>query len=299
MRSTFVQELINEAQHNRNLILLTGDLGSNCLEPFADKFPDRFFNCGIAEQNMLAMAAGLAMEGKKVFVYSIGNFDTLRTLEQVRNDICYMNLDVNIIAVGAGFEYGQLGFSHHTTEDIACMRCLPNMTVFSPATVREMHGVMRNMFDSSSPCYVRLNKKGVGDFGSMSAKACQIIKGQRVAVLATGTIIEEALEAAKLLREKGINISVYSFPTIKPKAEKGLKEILKDNEYVFTLEEHSIIGGFGSSVAELLAESGIAVKFKMFGIEDRYLDVVGDRVFLRQMYKIDAKSLVKTILKAL
>ena len=299
MRNSFVQDLVRAAELDSNIVLLTGDLGSNCLEPFWEKFPDRFFNCGIAEQNMMLVAAGLAMEGKKVFIYSIGNFDSLRVLEMIRNDICYMNLDVNIISVGAGLEYGKLGFSHHSTEDIAAMRCMPNMSVFSPATAREMHGVTQKMLKTTGPCYVRLNKKSAGDFGSIAAAPSEILAGADIALVATGAMVTEAINAAKLLKDKKISVGVYSFPVVKPVFAKAILDISKKYKYIVTLEEHTVIGGFGSSVAEVLAQSNCSCGLKIIGINDEFAPLVGDRNHLREQYKMDAVSIAKTIVKLL
>lgn len=299
MRNSFIQDLVAEAEQNKNIVLLTGDLGNNCLELFWNRFPDRFFNCGIAEQNMMLLAAGLAMEGKKVFVYSIGNFNSLRVLEMIRNDLSYMNLDVNIISCGAGLEYGKLGFSHHSTEDISALRCLPNVSVFSPATVKEMRGVTRYMLDSTNPCFVRLNKKSTGDFGSQALRVSEIVKGEHAAILATGSIVTEAIEAAKMLYTNGVRVSVFSCPVIKPRADRAIKDIISKFNTIVTLEEHTVVGGFGSSVAELVAESGKGVRFKMLGIQDEYAPLVGDRGHLRKQYKMDAESVAKTIIKLL
>jgi len=299
MRNSFVCDLVLAARENPNIVLLTGDLGSNCLEPFIKEFPDRYFNCGIAEQNMMLIASGLALEGKKVFIYSIGNFDSLRVLEMIRNNISYMNLDVNIISVGAGLEYGKLGFSHHSTEDISCMKALPNICVFNPATQKEMRGVTKFMLSSSSPCYVRMNKKSAGEFGSTSLKVSNIMAGKDIAILATGAIVSEAIEAANILKQKGISASVFSCPVIKPRADKAIKEIISNFNAVITLEEHTVVGGFGSSVAEVVAESSKSVAFKMLGIMDEYAEFVGDRSHLRKEYKIDALSVAKAAIKLL
>ena len=299
MRNSFVCDLVLAARVNPNIVLLTGDLGSNCLEPFIEAFPDRYFNCGIAEQNMMLVASGLALEGKKVFIYSIGNFDSLRVLEMIRNNISYMNLDVNIISVGAGLEYGKLGFSHHSTEDITCLRSLPNMCVFNPATQKEMSGVTKFMMTSTNPCYVRMNKKSVGDFGSSALKVSNVVVGSDIAILATGSIVTEAIEAANILKQKGINASVFSCPVIKPRADKAIKDIIANFDAIITLEEHTVVGGFGSSVAEVVAESGKGIAFKSIGIQDEYAEFVGDRSHLRKEYKMDALSVAKVAIKLL
>jgi len=298
MRNSVINALVERAKIDKNIVLLTGDLGQNCLEEFADKYPDRYFNVGIAEQNMMSMASGLAMEGKKVFVYSIGNFNTLRCLEQIRNDICYMNLDVNIISVGAGLEYGQLGFSHYATEDVACMRAMPNMMVFDPATVSEANCVVRAMLDTKTPCYIRLNKKGV-DLNVQAPNNLQpylIKEGKDIAIFSSGAILEEALKASIALQKEGINVAVYSCPAVKPIDQKELLKTLSEYKLVVTLEEHTQIGGLGGVFAELLSQTlGTKPLLKIMGIQDRISAPVGNREFMRKEHKIDAKAVVKTI----
>lgn len=297
MRDIFIEELVKEAESNKNIVLVSGDLGYGCLEKFSSRFPDRFFNLGIAEQNMLGVCAGLAMEGKKVFVYSIGNFNTLRCIEQIRNDVCYMNLDVNILSVGAGLEYGQLGFSHHATEDLSVMRAMPNMMVFSPSTDIEAKLVLKEMVKSSSPCYVRLNKKGVLIDKKPRSLAPYLVKdGERVAIFATGSILEEAIKASDMLERHGLRVAVYSFAKVKP---LKLSPELLGYDNIFTLEEQTIVGGFGSAVLEQLANLGGAPKVRLLGIEDKFSSLVGDRQYLREYFQIDAKSIAKTILKNL
>lgn len=300
MRKSIIHEITERAKIDKSIVLLTGDLGYGCIEEFSNLFPDRYFNAGIAEQNMMSMAAGLAIEGKKVFVYSIGNFDSLRCIEQIRNDVCYMNLDVNIIAVGAGVEYGQLGFSHHATEDIACMRSLPNMMVFDVATVSEAVNVAKVMLNTSSPIYLRLNKKGV-DVNVKAPASLQpylIKKGKDIAIFSTGAILSEALKASELLLKEGIDVAIYSCPAIKPLDSKSLMKKLSEYKEVFTLEEHTVLGGLGGVFAEVLAQNcGVKPNLTILGIRDCVSGLVGDRTFLRKEYKIDAVNIAKTIYK--
>lgn len=303
MRNTFLNEIVERAKVDKNIVMLTGDLGYGCLKSFAVACPDRYFNVGIAEQNMMSMAAGLALEGKKVFIYSIGNFNTLRCLEQIRNDVCYMGLDVNIISVGAGLEYGQLGFSHHSTEDISCMRAMPNMSVFDPATKSEAQNVAKYMLDTKGPCYIRLNKREIEiSHKSPTNLNPYIVKtgNSRVAILACGTVLAEAIRASEMLEVDGISSFVWSVPKIKPINDKVLIKNLCEFDYIFTVEEHTRLGGFGSMVAELLC----SVKGKkpiqtIIGIDDYVCSVVGDRNFLRKEYRIDAKGICGIIRKTL
>ena len=301
MRNSVVKTIIERARVDKNIVFLTGDLGYNCLEPFIEEFPDRFFNCGIAEQNMLALAAGLAFQGKKVFMYSIANFDTLRAIEQIRNNACYMNLDVNIIAVGAGLEYGQLGFSHQATEDVSCLRSLPNMSVFDPANVDEAIACTNKMLETTSPCYLRLNKKGVEIKTKVNAslQPYMVKKGEGVALLSSGVILGEALKASELLAKKGLNVAVYSCPAVKPINKKAFIKEMLNYQHIYTLEEQMVCGGFGSMVAETLASQKQKPVQDILGIQDFYEDTIGGRDYLRKEYKIDAESVAKHILKTL
>lgn len=301
MRNSVVQTIVDKAKTDESIVLLTGDLGSNCLEIFENAYPKRYFNCGIAEQNMLSMASGLAMEGKKVFIYSIGNFNTLRVLEQIRNDVSYMNLDVNIISVGAGMEYGQLGFSHYATEDIACMRTMPNFTVMNPATKYEAVECAKKMLATKTPCYLALNKKGVEVEDTKISGNPRLIKdGKGIAIFSSGAILKEALEVSSIFEKRGINMAVYSMPIVKPLDSKNILNILSKYDYVFTLEEQTVIGGLGSAFAEILAPvKGKKPPLHMFGLNDEYISTVGNRDYLRKEYKIDAKSIASKISKVL
>ncbi len=298
MRTTFIEVLTNAAKKDKNIVLLTGDLGFGAVEVFAKICPSQYINCGIAEMNMVGVAAGLASEGKKVFIYSIGNFVTERVLEQIRNSVCYMNLDVNILAVGAGLEYGQLGFSHHTTEDIACLRAMPNMSVYSPATVVECEACVKEMINSKTPAYIRLNKKGIGVFGNKNKAVPTLVKsGKDIAIFATGVIIEQALIAAEDMKSKGLDIAVYSFPKIKNFDAKILANEAKKYKKLITLEEHTVVGGFGSMMAEVLAGEDNSPKLKIMGIKDKFIKTVGDRKELLKQYEIDSTAVIKKILE--
>ena len=301
MRNSVIETIVNKAKKDNNIVFLTGDLGAGCLERFSDVFPDRYFNCGIAEQGMMGIASGLAMEGKKVFIYSIGNFDTLRVLEQIRNDVSYMNLDINIIAVGAGMEYGQLGFSHYATEDIACMRTMPNFIVLNPATKKEAIECAEIMLTKKEPCYLALNKKGVEINDSRAVGYPRLIKsGKDLAIFSSGAILKEALEVSSIFEKYGINMAVYSVPVVKPLNKAKIEEVLKQYMCVFTLEEQTVIGGLGSAFADILAPvQGKKPPLYMFGLNDTFASTVGNRDYMRKVYKIDAKSVASKIKKIL
>lgn len=301
MRDTFVKALIDIAENDKNVILVTGDLGFGVLKSFWEQLPDQFINAGIAEQNMTSMAAGLALEGKTVFTYSIGNFPTLRCLEQIRNDCAYHHANVKIVCVGGGFSYGSLGMSHHATEDLAIMRALPGVTVFAPADLIETEKVTHAIYDSPGTCYLRLGRGGekrihaeLSDF--KIGQAIEIQKGKHVAIFSTGAIFDEVMLTKKLLEENSIFPSIYTFPTVKPIDAGCIHQCAHTHELIVTVEEHNIVGGFGSAVSEILIENRLKTRLLRIGIRDEYSSFVGSQQYLRTMMNIDAKSIVARIL---
>lgn len=304
MRDTFVKTLLEIAKKDPNVHIITGDLGFGVLKPFWDELPNQITNVGIAEQNMTAFATGMALEGKTVFTYSIGNFPTLRTLEQIRNDAAYHNANVKIVCIGGGFVYGSLGMSHHATEDIAIMRALPNVKVFAPGDLVEATLVTKAIYETEGVCYLRLGRGGekrihekIDNFAV--GKAIKVQDGKEVAILSTGAIFDEVVEANKKLIEMGITPTIYTFPTVKPIDVQTIKEISKNSKYIFTIEEHNLSGGFGSSVAEVIADEKIKVNLTRIAIKDVYCAEVGDQKHLRKFNGIDSENIVATILKNL
>lgn len=304
MRNAVIGALTELAQKDKDIILISADLGFGVLDDFREKMPKQYFNAGICEQNMSSLAAGLALEGKKVYTYSIGNFPTLRCIEQIRNDICYHDVKVTIIAVGGGFAYGSLGMSHHATEDIAIMRSLPNMRVFAPADAIEARVILQKTAELRSPCYIRLNKGGepnlhnsIEEFVDYQiGKAVRLTEGSDVCFMAAGAITGEAVKAARELREKGISVSTYSFLSVKPLDRDVIEECAERFSYIFTIEEHNIIGGLGSAVSEVMAELGTNTKLVRIGLPDMYSSVVGSQSYLRHVYGMDSESIVSMVM---
>lgn len=292
MRNTFVRTLCEIAEEDRNIILMTGDLGFGVLDKYWDKFPDRFINAGIAEQNMTSVATGMALEGKKVFTYSIANFPTLRCLEQIRNDAAYHNANLKIVSIGAGFAYGGAGMSHHATEDLAIMRALPNVTVFSPGDPLETIEVTKATAKIDGTCYIRLGKGGEENIHTKIdnfkvGKAIKIFEGKEICIFATGAILSEANKAAVNLNNNGISTSLYSFPTIKPIDKEVIEDCAKKHKCIITIEEHNLVCGFGSAISEVLAEiEGEHAFLRKIGLQDMYSSVVGSQNYLRNYYGI-------------
>lgn len=300
MRDTFVRTLIDEAKKNKKIELVTGDLGFGVLKPFWEQLPDQFTNAGIAEQNMTSLAAGMALEGKTVVTYSIGNFPTLRALEQIRNDCAYHNADVKIVCVGGGFVYGSLGMSHHATEDIAVMRALPDVTVLCPGDLVEAECATRAMLEHHGTCYLRLGRGGEKRIHDKInyfeiGRAINLRSGSDIAVFSTGAILDEIVGAVEILEKAGINPTVYSFPTVKPIDRDTITAVAATHKLIFTVEEHNIVGGFGSAVAEVVAETGDARLIRI-GIDDRYSTEVGSQKYLRDRYGVSASKIAARIL---
>jgi transketolase len=299
MRDAFVEELILLAEHDPDLHLITGDLGFGIFEDFEERFPNQFLNVGVAEQNMMMVAAGMALEGKKVFTYSIGNFPTLRCLEQIRNDVCYHDLNVTIIGSGGGFSYGQLGMSHHATEDLSIMRALPNMVVVAPSSVAEVKGAMRALYKISGPSYMRLDKsKFDSDFKCdyHLGMSVNVRDGEDVTLVACGGILSEIVKASDLLKHKGIECRVISMHTIKPIDKEAIKIASQETNGIVTIEENNILGGLGSAVAEICLENDIRPGFfKRVGLNDCFSSVVGDQFYLRDHYKMASEQIIQIV----
>lgn len=305
MRNAFIQELLEQAKNNDKIQLITGDLGYGVLNEFWGKYPNQFINAGIAEQAMTGIATGMALEGNIVFTYSIANFPTMRCLEQIRNDCAYHNANVKIVAVGGGLVYGAHGMSHHATEDIAIMRALPNVVVTAPADPIEAKYITREIIKHQGTCYMRLGRGGEKIIHNKKlenlklGKAIQIEEGKKIAIFSTGAILDEAIEVRKNLASKKIECALYSFPTIKPLDIEIIQKYADNAELIVTIEEHNIIGGFGSAVAEVIAENRNNCKLLRIGLNDTYSSVVGTQSYLREMYGINAKKIEKRILNLL
>ena len=304
MRTTFVNTVIELAKKDKNVEIVTGDLGFGVLKPFWEAVPDQFVNAGIAEQNMITLSAGMALEGKTVFAYSIGNFPTLRCVEQIRNDCAYHGANVKVVCVGGGFVYGSLGMSHHATEDISVMRALPGVAVFAPGDAMEAAAVTKAIAAYPGTCYLRLGRGGekrireeIVDF--QIGKAIPVQQGTEVAILSTGAIYEEVELACRLLEEQGIHPTVYTFPTVKPLDEQTVIHCAENHRLIVTCEEHNIVGGFGGAVAEVLAEHPGKAKLLRIGMDDRYCVHVGDQKYLRKQYGMDGETICRRILEKL
>lgn len=297
MRNSFADKLVELAQVDGDIYWLMGDLGFGVVDDFQEKFPDRLVNAGVAEQNMTGVAAGLALSGKVVFTYSIANFPTIRCLEQIRNDVCYHDLNVNIVSVGAGFSYGSLGSTHHGTEDIAILRSLPNMKVVVPADPIESEQATKALYEDDGPSYLRLGRSGEPDIHPQSfqfelGKAAVVKNGTDLTFIGSGGVTYNAIQAARKLEEVGHSIQVISAHTLKPFDRKAIIQAAKQTKKIITVEEHSNIGGLGSLVKEIIAEEKLSeVDLTALDLDDKFTHEVGDQEYLREKNSLDPESL--------
>ena len=297
-----IKALFELANDNKDVVLITGDLGFGLFEDFSEKFPSQFVNIGIAEQNMIGVSTGLALEGKIVFVYSIGNFPTLRCLEQIRNDACYHNLNINIICMGAGFSYGALGMSHHATEDIAIMRSLPGTTVISPSTEDEAYFSTIELSKRNGVGYLRLDKSNASKSKELKDKIeigkGNILKdGSDYTIIVCGGIAEEALSAADDLDKDNISCKVVSMHTIKPIDNVLIQDCVENSKGIISVEEGNITGGLGSAILEACLKNGkFPLKMKTLGINDEYVSIVGSQEYLRDSTGLSKRFIVDAVL---
>jgi transketolase len=301
MRGAFFRALVDLAEREPRVTLIVGDLGFGVVEEFVRRFPDRFLNAGVAEQNMTGIAAGMALSGKIVFTYSIANFPILRCLEQVRNDVCYHNADVKIVAIGGGLAYGSLGMTHHATEDLAIMRSLPRIAVIAPGDPIEAEAATRAVAAHPGPCYLRLGRAGESNVHARQisfriGKAIQICDGKDLTLISTGGMLETAARVSELLQRNGVGARLLSMHTVKPLDADAVLEAARATGAIFTLEEHSVIGGLGSAVAEILAENRESlITFKRLGLSTDFSSVIGTQEYLRAHHGLSVESLAATI----
>ena len=301
MRDAFVRSLMRMAQKDRRLVLITGDLGFGVLKPFWETFPEQFINAGIAEQSMMSMAAGLSLTDRTVIVYSIGNFPTLRCLEQIRNDCCYHDANVKIVCVGGGFVYGSLGMSHHATEDLAVLRALPGVRVYAPGDPAEVEAVVPHMLSEKGTCYLRLGRGGEKTvhtdlIDSETCPRCLTLRtGGDVAILSTGGILTQTAQAAEMLQERGISSEIVSVVCLKPLDTEAVMELCRRFRHIITVEEHTIMGGLGTAVCEVVAEHGLNTRVHRIGMNDMYSTIVGTQSYLRSAYGMDAKQIADRV----
>ena len=289
MRNAFIDELVRLAAEHPQVGLVVGDLGYSVVEPFADRFPDRFINAGVAEQNMTGLAAGMASEGYHVFTYSIANFPTMRCFEQVRNDVCYHGYPVRVVAVGGGLTYASQGYTHHGVEDIGVMRALPGMTVIAPGDPAEAAAATKALCSMPGPAYLRLGKAGepkvhAGPIEFEIGRSIRLTEGGDATLVSTGGMLVHTMEAAERLRREGIACRVLSMHTVKPLDEAAILAALAETRLVVTVEEHNVGSGLGAAVAQVVAGvDGPRAAFRRDGLPDERYVRVGSHGYMREL----------------
>lgn len=299
MRDAFAEELLEAARRDDRIMFVTGDLGFGVFEEYQAAVPDQYLNVGVAEQNMVAVGTGLALEGHRVFVYSIGNFPVLRCLEQIRNDSAYHGANLTVVSIGGGFSYGSLGMSHHATEDIAVMRALPDVTTVVPGTVHEVRESVHALARHSGTSYLRLDKSAGAEpepavpfeFGEWRV----LSPGSDVTFIATGGILGEAQFAATDLAANGLSARVVSAHMLSPLDPEKVLAAIGPAAEVVTLEEHVVRGGLGGAVAEVMAEHPTGARLTRIGLTDSYVSAVGSQAYLRAQTGLDANSLLQRV----
>ena len=305
MRDHFIQCLGELVQQDPNILLITGDLGFGVFDEFRENYPDNFINVGVAEQQMTGLATGLALEGKTTFTYSIANFATLRCLEQIRNDAAYHGANVNVVCIGGGFSYGALGISHHATEDLAILRSIPDITVVAPCGHWETMAATAAIAQEPGTAYLRLDKSAgddsaITDSESFTLGRARILRpGTDCAIITTGGILEEVQKAVAELSTKNIAARVISMHTIKPIDVEAILTAATETNALITVEEHTVNGGLGSAVLEVLADHEQFTRVLRIGLESGFSSIVGSQQYLRQLYKLDAASIAQRTIEFL
>ncbi len=302
MRNSYISALYELAKNDNNILALVADNGAIVFDKYRKDFPGRFVNFGIAEANMVSVAAGLAACGKIPFAYTISNFITMRAFEQVRNDVCLQAMNVKLVGIGCGFVYSNLGPTHHATEDITLMRALPNMTVLSPADPLEAKYITYAAAKIKGPVYIRLSVGGTPkiyekEYVFKLGEAVTIKKGSDLTIIATGGIIYEILKAIPVLEQAGISVRLLNMHTIKPIDEKAILLAAKQTQAIITVEEHTVSGGLGSAVAEVLAEHGAIgkIRFKRMGLDNTFSKGYGSYDEMKETNGLSSKHIISQV----
>jgi transketolase len=301
MRNSFAKVITALAQEDPSIVLLSGDIGNRLFDDFKTKCPERFYNCGVAEANMMSMAAGLASCGLRPVVYTITPFLTYRCMEQIRDDVCYHNQKVVIVGTGSGLSYASLGTTHHSCEEMGMLRLLPGMTVLAPADSFEVEMTLAAALKHDGPVYIRIGKKGEPLVHSATkpwtiGEPIPMRQGTDVALLSTGTLLQESMETATKLAAHGVSVTVFSFPTVKPLNHNLLQDVFSKHRLVVTVEEHSVLGGLGGSIAEWRCDQSrhLACLLRI-GTPDEFLHSNGEQEHAREILGLTPKAMSQRI----
>ena len=305
MRNAFAKKITSLARKNKRIVLLAGDIGNRLFDEFKENFPNRFYNCGVAEAHMTGLAAGLAHSGLIPVTYTIAPFNTFKCIEQIKIDICYQNLPVIIVGTGAGLSYSPLGATHQSLEDIAMLRSLPNINVLCPADKFEVESILEVLIKNPRPTYLRIGKKGEPLVHKKNiinkvkiGKNIIINKGKDIAIIGVGNMVWTALQCAKILETKGLTVSVESMHSVKPLDKNRLKIVFSKFKKIYVIEEHSLIGGAGSTILEFCNHNNISSdKVRCFGTPDKFTIGLGSQIEARKQYNLNAESIVRQMLQ--
>ena len=300
MRNAFAKQITELAVQDPRIVLLAGDIGNRLFDDLKAKCPGRFFNCGVAEANMIGVAAGMAMSGLRPFCYTITPFVTYRCLEQIRIDVCYHHVPVVIVGTGSGLSYASLGATHHSCEEMGMLRLLPGLAILAPADSMETRGAIKAAARYPHPVYIRIGKKGEPVVHKTEpefiiGKAINVHDGTDVCLLSAGTMLSVALEAAERLQKDGLSVRVVSFHTIKPLDEALLAEVFSKFKLVATVEEHSVLGGLGGAVAEWRAGANAQAALLRFGTADEFLHETAEQDHAREHFGLTAGAIAARI----
>lgn len=301
MRNAFAKQITQLAREDERIVVLSGDIGNRLFDELKAQCPGRFFNCGVAEANMIGMAAGMALSGLRPVCYTITPFVTYRCLEQIRVDVCYHEAPVAIVGTGSGLSYASLGATHHSCEEMGMLRLLPGLAVVAPADPWEVRAALKAAMKHSGPVYLRIGKKGEpavhpGEPPFEIGRAIRLRAGDTICLLVAGTLLPVALAAAELLGTQGHAAAVWSFHTIKPLDQPLLAEVFRTCRLVATIEEHSVLGGLGGSVAEWLAcQHGPTARLLRIGTPDEFLHLTAEQEAAREHYGLTSHGIADRI----
>ncbi len=304
MQKSYISTLYDLIKSDERVISCLSDSGTDYDDLIAREYPNQVVNFGISENNKVAASAGMASCGKIPFVYTTGAFLAYRSYEFIRDDVCLQNQNVKLVGMGCGLAWSTLGVTHHSTEDIAVLKPLPGLTIFSPCSPKELSECVKAAYEITGPVYIRMGMSGEeeiyeGDVPFEVGKNNTVMDGKDVAVFVTGSIMSEVLKAASRLQDEGVSVKVINVATIKPFDVKSVKEIARDINNIISVEEHSVTGGLGSSIADVIACEGLGAKLTKIGLNDRFAEGYGTLDEVRKMNELDADSIYKKISKAL
>jgi transketolase len=301
MRNAFADTLTKLAQEDSRVVLLSGDIGNKLFDNFKKVDASRFYNCGVAEANMMGVAAGMALNGLRPVIYTITPFTTTRCFEQIRVDVCYHHAPVVIVGTGSGLSYAELGPTHHSLEDMAILRTLPGMCVLAPCDATELELMLRAALQQDRPVYIRIGKKGEPAIHKQKpqlriGEAIVVQEGSDVALLSAGILMPEVLKAAEILKDRGISAEVVSFHSIKPLDAAYLQQADSRFKLLVTIEEHGLIGGLGGAVAEWRADANAQVPQLRLGTPDQFMHEIGSQKYAQVKYGLEAEQIATRVL---